>query len=273
MAKWTKWAIGITTVTIMLAFLATRWAMRQTQYVPEFYKKASHFYPVSPKIARKQLDAEVEQLQVDAAKQGTWYTAFSDQQINAWLLEEWPVKFPLLQRYGAREPRVQIQDNRLLAAVRFTRGGIDTIVSCEIKTELTEQPNMLAVKVSNLRAGALPLPMSSFLKTISKEAARGGLDIRWDMTPDGPIALVTVPSDDPRYTISPVVVETVHLVRGALYLAGHSGELTAESFQPQGPLHEFVSFSPPMHRNESVPAEQLSRASTESSATKSSIVR
>ena len=101
---------------------------------------------------------------------------------------------------------------------------------------------MLAVKVSGLKAGALPLPLNKFLKGISKEAATGGIDVQWDMNESGPIALVTVPSEHPRYVISPVTVESVELTDGRLRLAGHTGPLAHQSYQPQGPIYRFVSY-------------------------------
>jgi hypothetical protein len=225
------------------------WAVQQTQHVPEFYARATDMLPESTVEASRHLTAEVEQLQTDVAKIGSWHASFSAGEINAWLIEELPKKFPQLLAKGASEPRIVIENDRLLAAVRYRNGRIDTVISCELEVELTEQPNMLALRVTHLKAGALPIPLSKFLQGISKEAAKGDIDIRWDATDSGPVALVTVPSEHPRYVSSPVIVESVQLVAGSLILSGHTGPLAHESYKPLGPIHRFVSFQPGENRN------------------------
>ena len=122
------------------------------------------------------------------------------------------------------------------------------MISCELVVELTEQPNMLALHVTDLRAGALPLPLSKFRRGISAEAAKGGVDIRWDETESGPTALVNVPSEHPGYVRKPVIVESVQLLEGSLMLSGHTGPLAHESYSPLGPIYRFVSYQPGENR-------------------------
>lgn len=224
------------------------WIQAQSKVVPDFYTQAKKIQPLPSIMASENLQSEWKRFQSDRSRRGRWNTALSDQQVNAWLVEELPRAFPRLLAYGAKEPRIKVEDERILAAVRFCRGQIDTVISCEVTVELTEQPNMLAVRLFNLRAGAIPLPLNKFVRGISKEAAKGGLDIDWDFTESGPVALVTIPSEDPRYDASPVVIESVNLVRGAMVLAGHTGDISAEEFKPVGSTHEFVSYHPRLHR-------------------------
>lgn len=242
MRNWISRLVAVGVIIVTIAGGSSWWAFRQSRQVPEFYTRANTNHATTTVEASRRLQAEVEQLQSDAARIGTWRAAFSDEQINAWLIEELPQKLPRVAALGASEPRIVIEDDRVLAAVRYRHGHFDTIISCELNVELTEQPNMLAFRVSNLRAGTLPLPLNKFLQGITKEAARGDIDIRWDLTDAGPIALVTVPSEDPRYVVKPVVVESVFLYDGALMLSGHTGTLAHETFTPKGPVHQFVSY-------------------------------
>ncbi|TWT53449.1 hypothetical protein Pla22_10780 [Rubripirellula amarantea] len=243
MRKLSKRLTLVALVIMGLISCSSWWAVQQTKHVPDFYARATQ-QGASTHLARERLDAEVRQLQKDVARLGSWRAAFSDQQINAWLAEELPAKFPRLARCGAKQPRIMIDGEKIHAAVQFQHGRIDTVISCEVNVELTQQPNMIALRLSNLRAGALPLPLQNFLGGITREAARGGLDVRWDMTETGPIALVTIPSEDPRYVYRPAVIETVNLVRGAMYLSGHAGDEAVDAFMPSGPLHQFVSYKP-----------------------------
>ena len=248
-----RWTIRITfSFVILLVVIGLSggwWALEQTQQVPEFYTRATQTLPSSTAEASQDLQEEVEQLQSDAAKIGSWDATFSDDQINAWLIEELPKKFPQLLASGASEPRIAIEDGRLLAAVRYKNRRIDTVISCQLSVELTEQPNMLALQINELKAGALPLPLSNFLRGITHEAAKGGVDVRWDDTDSGPIALVTVPSEHPGYVRAPVIVESIQLIDGNLRLAGHTGPLAHESYSPLGPVYQFVSYRPAENRS------------------------
>ena len=244
MRRWIK-RIAIAATLLLAIFLtAGWWAVEQTQHVPEFYARATKPRSDSTARASRHLAAEVEKLQSSVAKTGFWNADFSDGEINAWLIEELPKKFPRLLAKGASEPRIVIEDDRVLAAVRYKNRRIDTVISCELEVELTEQANMLALRVKDLKAGLLPLPLSNFLKGISTEAAKGDIDIRWDVPDSGPVALVTVPSEHPRYVSKPVIVESVQLVEGTLILSGHTGPMAHESYNPRGPVYRFVSYRP-----------------------------
>lgn len=248
-----RWSIRIiiscALILLVIGLTGTWWALEQTQQVPEFYARAMQSPPEGTAQASRHLQREVEQLQNDASRIGTWDATFSADQINAWLIEELPNKFPQLLANGASEPRIVIEDGRVLAAVRYKNVRIDTVISCQLTVELTEQPNMLALRVSSLKAGALPLPLDNFLRGISHEAAKGGVDIRWDNSEAGPIALVTVPSEHPGYARTPVIVESVELVQGHLLLSGQTGPHAHESFRPVGPVYQFVSYRPTENRN------------------------
>lgn len=233
----------LTAIAMLLAIgvSATWWAVRQTQYVPAFYAEATDS-SVKPALKRRP-HFKVKQ-QDDTSTIATWRANFSTNEINAWLAEELPKKFPELLAKGASEPRIVIDEDRVLAAARYRNRRFDLVISCELKVELTEQPNMLALRVQHLKAGALPLPLSKFVKGISKEAAKGDIDIRWDATESGPVALVSIPSEHPEYVKSPMIMESVELADNALVLAGQTGPLAHESYSPLGPVYRFVSYRP-----------------------------
>ncbi len=261
MRRWIKRLTITTVVTLAAGGTVAWWLVEQTRHVPEFYTRATKQRPEQTAEASRRMRADVKRLQEDAAKIGSWHAEFSDDEINAWLVEELPRKFPRLLARGASDPRVVIEEGRILAAVRYKDRRIDTVISCAVEVALTEQPNMLALKVTGLKAGALPLPLSKFQKGISKEAATGDIDVQWDLAESGPIALVTVPSEHPRYAISPVTVESVKLVDGRLQLSGHTGELAKQSYQPQGPVYRFVSYRHGVNRKRHSSRVSLKRTS------------
>jgi hypothetical protein len=231
-----------TSVLFAIVGLASWWAVGKTREVPEFYRRATaNRQPLTQKAAR-QFEKKIEKLHSDTSQIGSWHSSFDADEINQWLADELPKKFPRLLAIGAQEPRVVIEEGRVLAAVRYQRKSIDIVISCRLEVEMTEHPNMLALRVTDLRAGALRLPLGSFIKGISKEAAHGDIDIQWDNTEKDPVALVTVPSEHPQYIVSPVVVESVRLDNGTLTLSGHCGPLAQQLYSPIGNVYRFVSY-------------------------------
>ncbi len=224
-----------------LAGLTTFWAVGQTRHVPEFYTRATSQLPVDLKAASAELEQDVVKLQDAAAQLGSWQALFTEAQINAWLVQQLPAEFPKLLPDGVAAPRIMIEDNRILAAARYKSSRIDTIVSFEIKVALTEHANVLAVRIENLRAGSLPLPLQGFLRGISAEAAKGDFEVKWDFDEKGPVALVNVPSDHPAYEKTPVIIESVKLQAGQLLLAGHTGTQAWQTYRPRSPIYQLAS--------------------------------
>lgn len=244
MWRWTKRITIALMVLLAIGAGFLYWAHRQTKQIPDFYTEAIAKMPEQTVQASKQLTADVERLQSEAARAGSWRAKFSDEQINAWLLEELPKKFPQLLQKGVSDPRIVIRDGHMLVAAKYKNNRFDTVVSCQIAVELTEQANMLAIHITNVKAGALPVPFQQFISKISKEAAKGEVEIQWDMTDEGPVALVSVPSEHPKYVISPVIVESLQMNDGTLVVSGHTGQKAKATFQPRGQIHQFVSFAP-----------------------------
>ena len=242
MVRWVK-RIGITVLTILfLASLSGWWLFRQTRVVPEFYQEATQRNPGDTEAGSFQLEANVAKLQQDASKPGPWEARFSEDDINAWLIRQLPLKFKRLQNSGAKDPRISIQQDRLLAAARYTDRNLDTVISCELHVELTEAPNLLAVHIRKLKAGAVSLPISQFINGVSAEAAKGDVQIRWDRTESDPTALVQVPSEHAGYAHSPVIIESIQLIDGAIVLSGHTGTRAEDCYQPRSPVYQFVTY-------------------------------
>lgn len=256
MKKWLKRVAFVLCAGILLGGCMAYWAVQQTQYVPDFYREATgSLFDVDVAVQRKlisrRLSNRVQQIQSQARLRGTWKADFSNEEINAWLAEELPTMFPNLLRRGISHPRVAIQDGKLMAAARLRNKRIDTVISCEVSIELTEQANLLAIRWENLRAGALSLPWSQFLDRISREAAIGDISVQWDMTDRGPVALLSVPKEHPKFVVHPVVVESIGLSDGVFTLAGNSGETAETDYSPRTNVHRFVSFDPQrLHSND-----------------------
>ncbi|TWU15859.1 hypothetical protein [Allorhodopirellula heiligendammensis] len=241
-SRWLWAGFSLAAVSGVAVCGASWWAVAQSQQVPDFYKRARSQSQANVEIARNQFQHDVEQVRKQSLRGGFWKASFGEDEINAWVQSEFPERFERLLAHGVTEPAIAIENGELFAAARYVSSGWDTVISCRLSVEMTEEPNLLAIALSDLKAGALPLPLEPFVRKISKEAAIGDLDIRWDFTQDGPIALVKIPQEDPRFVIKPLVIESINLIAGQLQLDGRGGQDAANEYQPRGPLHRFVSY-------------------------------
>ncbi len=187
MKRWLKRIAVLLVVIAVSAAGSAWWALGRTREVPEFYTRATLQLPQDVPAASAMLETEVVELQDAASQLGSWEARFSEGQINAWLVHQLPKEFSQMLPPGVEDPRIVIEEGRILAAARYKHLRIDTVVSFEVKLALTEQANILAVRIENLRAGALPLPLQSFLNGITREASKGNLEVVWDIDESGPV--------------------------------------------------------------------------------------
>lgn len=238
MKWWVKRVSALGLIVGVLVAILGFWSYRQSRLVPEFYQLAQQQPIENAQAVSQELVEQMERLQADVQRAGSWHAQFSDAQINAWLSTSLSEEYPLLLPPGTEDPRVKIQDGKLLAAARYKEGHIDTVISFELSVELTEQPNVLALRLQNLRAGALRLPIANFAHGISSEAAKNEIEVLWDKNSlqSRPVALVTIPSEHKNYVNTPVIIESIRLDDGMLSMTGRTGPGAVQSFQPRGPL-------------------------------------
>ncbi|TWT65133.1 hypothetical protein [Allorhodopirellula solitaria] len=240
--RWLWFGFSLAAASGVMVGGASWWAVSQSQQVPEFYTRARSQSAANAEIARNQLEHDVEQVRKQSLQGGHWKASFGEDEINAWIQSEFPERFSRLFSHGVTDPAIAIQHGEIFAAARYVSKSWDTVVSCRVSVEMTEEPNLLAIALYDLKAGALPLPLDPFVRKISKEAASGDLDVRWDFTQNGPIALVKIPQEDPHFVITPLVIESINLIAGQLQLDGRGGADAASDYEPRGPMHRFVSY-------------------------------
>lgn len=218
------------------------WAARASQQVPAFYKTAVESAPLA--IQHKEaLQAQFAQLSQQVRVVGNWHATFSSDQINAWLAAELSQQFPNVLPPGTEDPRVLLEEGKVIVAARYKRGRVDSVISFELQARLTDEPNVIALQIHRLRAGALPIPLHHFADKISFAASKGDLHVRWEREEDDLIALVTVPSEHDRYVETPVVIETLALLDGQVVLAGRTGPKAHTVWNPDGPIYKLAKVS------------------------------
>jgi hypothetical protein len=163
-------------------------------------------------------------LRSDIEKEGRWHAIFTAEQINGWLAVDLPENFPDALPESFRDPRVEIRPDRMTLACRLKQSGTTTVVTLTVEPYLPE-PNLLALRIRNARAGLLPMPLTSVLDAISEAAGQIGFPLDWQRADGDPVALIsTAPPDQDGKLVR---IETIQLGDGEIYLAGTTGQRQA----------------------------------------------
>lgn len=205
---------------ILLAIVAGGFALyKAAQHVPEFYRLALDIDPSSQRLASDRMLQRATALAGDVRKDGPWKAVFTAEQINGWLAVELQKAFPGALPTTIHDPRVAIEPNQMIVAFRYKDERVDSVVSLTLEIYLTE-PNKVALRIRNARAGALPLPLEQFIQQIEKATTH--LDnwrVEWQQADGDPVAVVTVP--EPRDARGKLIrVEAIKLSKDELFVAG-----------------------------------------------------
>ena len=191
---------------------------RAWRHVPEFYEKALQADRKAQEYASQKMLQEASAFARDVEEEGPWQAVFTEERINGWLAVDLVRNHPDLLPSTISEPRVAIQPGQFRIGFRYTDDDTSGVLSLAVDVYLAE-PNVIALRVRNARAGALPLPLDQVLERISEAAAQLDLQVRWRQAEGDPVAEIPLPQ--PRDAKGRLVqIESLQLGDGEIYLAG-----------------------------------------------------
>jgi len=208
---WIAFGLGAVIGLFLLSlFLASR-------HVPKFYRKA---LDVDPK---KQADAGKRMLQQIAALGGAiqqdlpWEAVLTAEEINGWLSADLAKSFPNALPPNFRNPRVAIDRNGVTIACLGELDHSWSVVNLTVEPYMAK-PDVLALKIVNVRAGLLPVPMKQVLDQLSRLAQRLDLHIEWRQANGAPVALLSMPAN--QKTKRSLHIESLKLDEGQISISG-----------------------------------------------------
>ena len=204
---------------LIVLLVIAAWVLYQSaQQAPEFYQLALDVDEQEQKQAGSEFETRMLQLKNDLEATGRWEAIFTDKQINGWLAADLPRKFPQALPKNVYDPRVAIEPKTVNLAFRYESKRFSGIVVATGEVYCTDQPNQIAIRIDNVRAGLATLPVSRWLNEISRGIQRSGFSMVWTEEDGNPVALVTLPED----TIEggDVIVESIELLDGKVRLRG-----------------------------------------------------
>ncbi len=223
--------LSISGVALVL-LAAAGWAYLSSRTVPPFYaqalaRPADTVHEDSDALVRKAAG-----LFNDLRKSGRWQALFTADQINGWLADDLLKNYPSLLPPTITEPRVAIENGRLMLGFRWHQPNWTVVVSAETEVYL-RHPNTIAVRVRKLRAGNLPLPLKNLLNELAASGRKLDLQIVESEIDGDPLLLITPPQDR-QYNDLVVQLDSLELRDGQLHVSGRSQRGT----QPLPPVAE-----------------------------------
>lgn len=193
-----------------------------SQSVPAHYQQALQLDAESHQEASRELESRVSMLYSDARQAGSWQALFTTDQINGWLAYDLINKHRELIPDNINNPRVWITPKMFTLAFQVDDGGFATVFSVGVEAYMSE-PNVLALRLRQARAGALPIPLGSVLEQVTTIANNLNLPLRWAEVSGDPVALVTIaPQRDQENRV--LSLEKLELHEGEIYLSGRTLE-------------------------------------------------
>lgn len=152
-----------------------------------------------------------------------WSAEFTQEQINSFFEEDF-VRSGLAEKVlpeGVRGPRLTLEPDKIRLAFRYDLSAGSTVITIDLGLWLTnKQPNVVALEIQGLRAGALPITAQSLLERIS-ECGRGhDIDVSWYRLDNGhPVALLRFQADKKNPTVQ---LRQLEVKQGRIVIGGRS---------------------------------------------------
>jgi hypothetical protein len=167
-------------------------------WTPQFYEQAALSPGEDRELESKQFLNRAGQLANDVRTQEQWEAVFSEDQINAWLAEEFAelaARYASVESAGLEAPRVSLGSGEVLIGITRRGRWLAFVVWARAQIWMAE-PGKVAVRVRDLRVGALPFPISRIRELAETIAQRSRATIEWRQVEGDPVALVNLDMHD-----------------------------------------------------------------------------
>lgn len=190
-------------------------------YVPAFYKQ-TEFEPDHLEFGSQssRLMTRVSDLSNDISTKPEWGASFEARELNCFLHE---YASDVNARLGGHihTPRISIDGDRVLLGVRSGTGFFSLIFWIELRAWLVKsEPNCLAVEISSIKAGLIPIAGQSILDRVTEAARESNIEVAWYRNNGKPVGIFRLFADQSRR--QPKQIRAVQIRDGHLTIAGRT---------------------------------------------------
>ncbi len=197
---------------------------RATRHVPDFYRQALIVSPEQKQHYGEQFRDQVLQLKTTVARKEQFETTWSAAQINGWLATTVADHHVHQLPPGMHDLRVALEKGQARIGCRYQKGKIDTVVWLVVDIGLTDQPNVLELRLRGLKAGLVPFSLERFQAHVTTAMQRAKVSIRWIEGADDLTARLELPERFADLPGRSVRFEKIELRDGILFLSGNASK-------------------------------------------------
>lgn len=159
----------------------------------------------------------------DIVNEQAWDCRLTSDQINSYFEEDFIRSGIRVLPDSIREPRVAIEPEKIRLAFRYGREPWSTVVSIDIGLWLApKEPNVIALELQGMHAGALPINAQSLLENIYEAARQYDIDPSpWYRHKGNPVTLLRFQAARPTPTIR---FQRLELHDGYMVISGSPNE-------------------------------------------------
>jgi hypothetical protein len=198
------------------------WSVHQPPafYAEEIRKPVD---PVQRKQAAKEFVQATLQLVDEIQHDRSWSEQFTQDQINAWLAEELPRKYPGWIPPNTSDPRVKLEKDAIELAFKSDDPRFKGVISGRFEP-FVAGPNQIGVRIRRIRLGLVPLPIDQVIEQIeeplAEAVAEADMTMRWQQIEGEDVLVLELKTENNR-----PVLETIQITAGQLAISGSRREL------------------------------------------------
>jgi hypothetical protein len=210
---------------ILLLFVGSAAAtlLSLLRHEPSFYRRAAVPAGAERQRLSKQFIGDAGTFLSRVKDSDKWRATFSEEQINSFLEEGFvlrEVKSLTLPEH-ITDPRVALEPDRIRLGFRYHLGQLSSVVSIDMRVWLTtNEPNVVALEIQGIRAGALPVSAQTILEWLSEAAERNNVKLSWYRLKGNPVAILRFQSEQR----SNLLLDFLDLKEGTIDIQGQSLE-------------------------------------------------
>ena len=216
-----RWLIATGSLLTAIVVGCLVWLYSASQHVPEFYAHAVEIPAAKAAEQGERLERAVLQLQNEVRSDDRFQMTFTAGEINGWLASDLIEKFPKALPTGVSNPRVALEPKTILIAFRFDQ-GVPTVVTLAFEPLLLAEENQLAIRVRQVKAGAVSVPLGPLLEEIAKRAQAAKIPLRWEQDDGVPTAIIPLQFLADAYRDKHVVLDTLAVEAEQITIAGRT---------------------------------------------------
>lgn len=144
----------------------------------------------------------------DIQNQHVWMANFDEEQINAWLAEDFEMNHAEQSLpSGTSKPRISLEGDLMRLGFTYAKGPCTVVIQIGFRAWVPKR-NMLAVEIDGAKAGWLPLPTSYTRSVIEQFADANSLEVTWKRNGGRLVALFNLPKGHRELVLHKVLIQT-----------------------------------------------------------------